>query len=95
MSARSLRAQVFLILVVVVACIGLAACGRKGPLDPPPSAAIPPVPNTSSAPAAKPAFIDPTTPTGAPQQAAVQTSQAQPATPAAQNNSFFLDFLLK
>ncbi len=48
--------------------LALCGCGRKGPLDPPPSAAIPPPP-------ARTTYIDPTTPTGAPQQ-------AQPVQPA-------------
>ncbi len=80
--------------------LGLAACGRKGPLDPPPSAAIPAEPASRPAPTT---FIDPTTPTGGPQQAApvapVQTTQAAPATRPAKTQpalkSFFLDPLVQ
>jgi predicted small lipoprotein YifL len=64
----------------------LVACGRKGPLDPPPSAAIPEPPS-----AAQKAYIDPTTPTGAAQPAPV--AQASPAAPP-QKKTFFLDPLL-
>jgi predicted small lipoprotein YifL len=70
--------------------LALGACGRKGPLDPPPSAAVP-----SPPPAAQSRFIDPTTPTGGAQQAQpapVQTTQAaqQPA-----KKTFFLDPLIR
>ncbi|MGA2312421.1 MAG: lipoprotein [Xanthobacteraceae bacterium] len=39
----------FALAVLVTAALGLAACGRKGPLDPPPSAAVPPPPAASAA----------------------------------------------
>jgi predicted small lipoprotein YifL len=42
----------FALVVLVAAALGLAACGRKGPLDPPPSAAVPPPPAASAADAA-------------------------------------------
>jgi predicted small lipoprotein YifL len=35
-------------LVALAAALGLGGCGRKGPLDPPPSAAIAPAPDTPS-----------------------------------------------
>jgi predicted small lipoprotein YifL len=87
--------------VALIAPLALAACGRKGPLDPPPSAATPPPPAT---PAPAPTgFIDPTTPTGQAQPAPVRTTQAAPAPQpqAAQPqgahplwNSFLLDPLI-
>jgi len=84
----------------LILCLALAACGRKGLLDPPPSAAVAqPAPVASSAPAAAPtAFIDPTTPTGAAQEAPVQTevaSQAKPIAPPVEKKTFFLDLLLQ
>jgi len=72
--------------------LALCACGRQGPLDPPPSAAIP-----APAPAARTTYIDPTTPTGGAQQAQpapVQTTQAGLATQAP-SKSFFLDPLIR
>jgi len=35
-------------LVALAAALALGGCGRKGPLDPPPSAAIAPAPDTPS-----------------------------------------------
>ena len=74
----------------------LAGCGRKGPLDPPPGAAIPsPPPAQQVAPGPAPTtFIDPTTPTGQAQPAPVQTTQAGPA-PQAPTKTFLLDPLLQ
>jgi predicted small lipoprotein YifL len=77
--------------VAFVAALSLTACGRKGPLDPPPSAAIPPGPPASPAPAQ---YVDPTTPTGGAQPAPVQTTQAAPA-PQTQKKTFFLDPLIQ
>ena len=71
---------------VLTAALSLAACGRKGPLDPPPSAAL-----TQPAPAARPGLGEEHygTPPGAPPPPAA----AAPA-PAAQQKTFFLDFLI-
>jgi len=74
----------------LVLSLCLVACGRKGPLDPPPSAAIPPGPATGPAPAR---YVDPTTPFGGPQPAQVQASQAAPASPPL-SKSFILDPLI-
>ena len=64
--------------IAVAAALSLAACGRKGPLDPPPSAAIPSTP--AATPAAAPAqFIDPMTPAGSAPPTRAQTTQAAPA----------------
>lgn len=40
------------LLLAGVLALGLAGCGRKGPLEPPPYAAIPPVPETAAVPGA-------------------------------------------
>ncbi|MGH6670792.1 MAG: LPS translocon maturation chaperone LptM [Xanthobacteraceae bacterium] len=79
--------------VTLLLSLALAACGRKGPLDPPPSAALPPQAPAAAGPA--PArYIDPTTPTGGPQSAPVQTTQVAPAPPP-QKKSFILDPLIQ
>jgi predicted small lipoprotein YifL len=76
--------------------LALGACGRRGPLDPPPSAATPAPPATpGSGPTS---FLDPTTPFGGPQQAAVQTPPASPPPPQASqpmSKTFILDPLLQ
>lgn len=75
----------------------LAGCGRKGPLDPPPSAAIPSPPPAAPAPAQ---YFGPPAPTGVgepvqPVQAApLQTTQVAPA-PQVQKKSFLLDPLIQ
>jgi predicted small lipoprotein YifL len=75
--------------VALLLPLALVACGRKGPLDPPPSAAIPPQPAT----AAPARYIDPTSPTGGAQAAPMQTTQVAPAPP--QKKSFLLDPLIQ
>ena len=71
-------------MVALVAASGLAACGRNGPLEPPPSAqaAAPPQNKESGKPAAPAAQM-------APQAVPVAT----PPSPAPKRH-FFLDFLL-
>jgi predicted small lipoprotein YifL len=71
--------------VALIVPLALAGCGRKGPLDPPPSASIPP-----PAPAAQSGYIDPMTPTGGAQQARQQPPPAPP-----QQKTFLLDPLLR
>jgi hypothetical protein len=69
----------------------LAGCGRKGPLDPPPSASIsPPPPSEPSLGETN----DPNMPgfRRAPRAAAVAPA---PTAPPAEKRSFFLDFLIK
>jgi predicted small lipoprotein YifL len=66
----------------LIAAAGLAACGRKGALDPPPSAALP----ASEVPAG--AEPNPFRVPGA------QEQPAQPPTPTTTRKSFFLDWLL-
>jgi predicted small lipoprotein YifL len=64
----------------------LTGCGRKGPLDPPPDAAIP------TPPAAQGSTFNPTAPGGAVQPAPVQ---AQTMPPPAQKKTFLLDPLIQ
>jgi len=77
---------------VLAAALGLSACGRKGPLDPPPSAAIPmqePVPGQAP---------DAMQPTGLPGQAgpAMVGRESAPAAPppTGRGGWFFLDWLV-
>ncbi len=74
----------------VAAALGLAGCGRSGPLDPPPSSAAPPPP----AAAAPTNFIDPLNPIGEPQQTSGRSTLANPP-PQALSKSFILDPLLR
>jgi predicted small lipoprotein YifL len=79
--------------VAFAAALSLAACGRKGPLDPPPSAALPSAPPAT--PAAGPAqFVDPMTPTGSAPPARAQAAQAAPASQPPLKN-FILDPLIQ
>jgi predicted small lipoprotein YifL len=81
--------------VALIVPLALGACGRKGPLDPPPSAATPPPPALQPQPApSTTGLIDPLTPTGQAQQAPppVQTTQVAPAP---QRKSFLLDPLIQ
>lgn len=84
------------LVVALIAPLALGACGRKGALDPPPSAATPPPPALQPQPApSTTGLIDPLTPTGEAQQALpppVQTTQAPPAR--AQRSGFLLDPLI-
>lgn len=78
----------------LAAALSLAACGRKGPLDPPPSAAIASPPPATAAPAR---YVDTTTPTGAPQpvqSAPLPAPQAAPA-PQPPKKTFILDPLIQ
>jgi predicted small lipoprotein YifL len=81
---------------VLAAALGLSACGRKGPLDPPPSAAIPmqePIPGQAPGPVS-----DVAQPTGR-QQPADSVIAGRESTPGApppsgRGGPFFLDWLL-
>ena len=83
-------------LAALVSALALAGCGRKGALDPPPSAAVtqPPSPDENSSLGQ---LNDPNTPgfRRAPQQPVAAAAPSTPtASPPAQR-SFFLDFLIK
>jgi predicted small lipoprotein YifL len=81
-------------LAALAGALALAGCGRKGALDPPPSASItaPPAPDerTSLGQA-----VDPNAPgyLRAPQPVAVAAPSTNAPPPA--QRSFFLDFLIK
>jgi len=81
-------------LAALASALALAGCGRKGSLDPPPSASAlaPPAPDERSLGE----LNDPNTPgfRRAPQQ---NVAAAPPATnaPPPEPRSFFLDFLIK
>ncbi len=67
--------------MALVLPLALAACGRKGPLDPPPDSAVPQqVPATPGVPpgASPTNYIDPTTMIGGPQPAPVQATPTAP-----------------
>ena len=80
-------------LAALGSALALAGCGRKGPLDPPPSAAIAPPPSDQPSLGE---LNDPNTPgfrraPRPPVVAAAPTTQAPPPP----QRSFFLDFLIK
>ena len=82
MSRRASTVLFRLTLVCAVAA-GLTACGRKGPLDLPPTA--------SAAPAAEPSAIGPLAP---PIGSAAAPAPGSPANPPPPNRAFVLDPLL-
>jgi predicted small lipoprotein YifL len=79
---RSMRLA---LVAVMTAALGLAACGRKGPLDPPPTAAPNPPPANAPPQAGE-----------RPPNATAPTAAAPPPPAAAQpaQKTFFLDFLI-
>ena len=82
--------------VIVVAALGLSACGRKGPLDPPPSAAIPTGPVASSAPGGYSAPAGGTG--GTPAETSAKTgfdARGNAVAPPGPNQPFILDPLLR
>jgi predicted small lipoprotein YifL len=83
---RGLVRAVAAVLVLPLAFVALAGCGRKGPLDPPPDNSISPAPQ----PAAPQGFIDPTDPTG---QAQPKLQAAPPPPPP--KKTFLLDPLIQ
>jgi len=82
-------------LAALAGALALAGCGRKGALDPPPSAAVgpPPAPDDQHSLGQ---LNDPNTPgyRRAPQQPVVAAAPSTPAAPP-EKRSFFLDFLIK
>ncbi len=79
----------FAAIGVLVAALGLSACGRKGPLDPPPGAAAPaPQSSLDGAPA----------PTGGgPRQSGGVTAEGKAVAPppSGRNEPFILDWLIQ
>ncbi len=76
----------------MTAALGLAACGRKGPLDPPPGAGLTPPPAYAPRPSLGEENYGPVPPTAGerPRTAAAPPAAAEPPPP----KTFFLDFLL-
>jgi predicted small lipoprotein YifL len=71
--------------------LGLAACGRKGPLDPPPSAGLAPPPAYAPRPSlGEENYAPAPPPVGARTPVAAPPAAAAPPPP----KTFFLDFLL-
>jgi predicted small lipoprotein YifL len=84
------------LVVALVLPLALAACGRKGPLDPPPSSALPPPPQAASPAPAQQSYLDPLTPIGTAQQAQpAVAAQALPAPSQPAARSFILDPLIR
>jgi predicted small lipoprotein YifL len=81
---------VALAAVMVAAGLALAACGRKGPLDAPPSAAL--TPPAAARPSLGEESDNPAAQSGTSVPARTQASA--PAAPPPRKTSFFLDFLL-
>jgi len=83
-----------LVAIAAAAAIGLAACGRKGPLDPPPTAALtnpqPVTPRPSLGEENDGLAPSPSDDQPRPQRAAPAAATASPPPP----RSFFLDFLI-
>jgi predicted small lipoprotein YifL len=82
---------------VLTGALGLAACGRKGPLDPPPSAGL--TPNTAYAPMPSLGESHEGVPFGGaiappPPPAAPAPPPGAPPAPPPPQKTFFLDFLL-
>jgi predicted small lipoprotein YifL len=73
----------------LAAALALGGCGRKGPLDPPPSAAIAPAPDTPSLGDAN----DPNM-TGFLRAPSATRSAPPPAPAPAEKRNFILDFLV-
>ena len=82
-------------LVALASALALAGCGRKGALDPPPSAAVTPPPAPDERTSLGQGY-DPNTPgyLRAPQQPVVAAAPSTTEPPPARR-SFFLDFLIK
>jgi predicted small lipoprotein YifL len=80
------------LVAAVAAALGLASCGRKGPLDPTPAAGLtePPTPRPSLGEQSDSIAPPPPRPEARPQRRA---PAATPPPPPAQK-SFFLDFLI-
>jgi len=80
------------LVAAMMATLGLAACGRKGPLDPPPSAGIPPPPAYAPRPSLGEENYGPLPPPAGerPRTAAAPAPPTEPPPP----KTFPLDFLL-
>jgi predicted small lipoprotein YifL len=78
------------LVAAMTAALGLAACGRKGPLDPPPSAGLTPPPAYAPRPSLGEENYGPAPPPVERAAVAAPPPAAAPPPP----KTFFLDFLL-
>ncbi len=78
---------------LLVATLGLAACGRKGPLDPPPSAGLAPLQPYAARPSLGEEGYSPAPPPAGDRTRAAAAAPP-PATEPPAKKTFFLDFLL-
>ena len=78
---------------VMIAALGLASCGRKGALDPPPSAGLTTPPPYASHPSLGEENYGPAPPPAG-DRARTATAAPPPAAEPPQKKAFFLDFLL-
>ena len=84
------------VAVALILPLALAACGRKGPLDPPPSSELPAALPPAASPPAQRSYLDPLTPIGTAQQAQpVVANQALPAPSQPAARTFILDPLIR
>jgi predicted small lipoprotein YifL len=88
------------VVVLGAAAFGLAACGRNGPLEPPPGPAAGVSPTASAVPPAAPASVigGPAGNGPSAQETAMKTgfdAYGNPVAPAGQKKSFILDPLLQ
>ena len=79
------------LVAAMTAALGLAACGRKGPLDPPPGAGLTPPPAYAPRPSLGEENYGPAPP---PAGERPRTAAAPPATAEPPPKAFPLDFLL-
>jgi len=78
------------LVAAMTAALGLAACGRKGPLDPPPSAGLTPPPAYTPRPSLGEENYGPALPPVGERPVAAPPAATAPVPP----KTFFLDFLL-
>jgi len=84
------------VAVALILALALAACGRRGPLDPPPSNELPVAPQPAASPPAQRSYLDPLTPIGTAQQAQpAVAAQALPAPSQPAARTFILDPLIR
>jgi len=84
----------------IAVALALAACGRAGPLEPPPGPATTPVPSAQAYPQASPQVRQADTPLpGVAEDAAAQKTgfdaQGNPVATSGQKRPFFLDPILQ
>jgi predicted small lipoprotein YifL len=87
----------FALVLLSAAAFGLAACGRNGPLEPPPGPAVGVAPSAAAAPPSGPGSMP--VASGPTAQETAQKNGfdtlGNPVAPPGQKKSFLLDFLLQ